>query len=46
MAEVIRGDFPGVEEVGGTSRLPVSVATLNLGPKPGDVGENLRLVGP
>lgn len=45
LAEVIRGDFPGVEEHGGTPRLPVSVATLNLGPEPGGVGENLRLAG-
>jgi 5-aminopentanamidase len=45
LAEVIRGDFPGVEEHGGTPRLPVSVAALNLGAEPGGVGENLRLAG-
>ncbi len=45
MAKVIRGDFPVVEEHGGTPRLPASIATLNLGPKPGRVGENLRRAG-
>ncbi|CAA9495921.1 MAG: hypothetical protein AVDCRST_MAG25-3642 [uncultured Rubrobacteraceae bacterium] len=45
MAKVIRGDFPGVGEHGGTPRLPGSIATLNLGPEPGAVGENLRLAG-
>ena len=45
MAEVIRGDFPGVEEHGGPPRPPGSVATLNLGAEPGAVGENLRLAG-
>ena len=43
MAEVIRGDFPGVEEHGGQPRLASSVAALNLGPEPGAVGDNLRL---
>jgi len=45
LAEVIRGDFPGVEEHGGTPRLPSSIAALNLGPEPGEVGDNLRLAG-
>lgn len=45
MAEVIRGDFPGVEEHGGPPRLPSSIAALNLGPAPGEVGGNLRLAG-
>ena len=43
MAEVIRGDFPIVEEHGGTPRLPSSIATLNLSPEPGGVESNLRL---
>src|ERR687893_3285414 len=45
LAKEIRGDFPVVEEHGGTPRLPTSIATLNLGPKPGRVGENLRRAG-
>lgn len=45
MAEVIRGDFPGVEERVGVSRPSPAVAAINLGPKPGDVGGNLRLAG-
>ena len=43
MAEVIRGDFPGVEERGGQPRLPLSIAALNLGPQPGAVEDNLGL---
>lgn len=45
MAEVIRGDFPGVEEHGGQPRLPSSIAALNLGPEPGAVHDNLWLAG-
>ena len=45
MAEVIRGDFPGVAEHGGAARLPLSVAALNLSPEPGGVSNNLRLAG-
>ena len=45
MAEVIRGDFPIVEEHGGARRLPLSIAALNLGPEPGGVSNNLRLAG-
>jgi 5-aminopentanamidase len=45
LAEVIRGDFPGVEEHGGAPRLPSSIAALNLGPEPGDVAGNLGLAG-
>ena len=45
MAEVIRGDFPIVEEHGGTPRLPISIAALNLSPEPGEVESNLRLAG-
>ncbi len=45
LAEVIRGDFPSVEEHGGTLRLTSSIAALNLSPEPGGVGGNLRLAG-
>jgi len=45
LAEVIRGDFPGVEERGGQPRLPSSIAALNLGPEPGGVESNLGLAG-
>lgn len=45
MAEVIRGDFPGVEEHGGAPRITSSIAALNLGPVPGEVAGNLRLAG-
>lgn len=43
LAEVIRGDFPGVEEHGGAPHLLSTVAALNLTPRPGDVPNNLRL---
>ncbi len=47
MAQVIHGEFaPGVEmadAVASTPQKTYSVATLNLGPKPGDVGGNLLL---
>ena len=45
MAEVIRGDFPGVVEHGGAPRPSSSIAALNLGPVPGEVAGNLRLAG-
>lgn len=45
MAEVIRGDFPNVEEHGGAPRPPSSIAALNLGPEPGGVAGNLGLAG-
>ena len=45
MAEVIRGDFPSVEEHSGTPGLPISIAALNLSPEPGEVEDNLRLAG-
>jgi predicted amidohydrolase len=45
LAEVIRGDFPVVEEHGGTPHLPLSIAALNLSPEPGGVRHNLRLAG-
>ena len=45
LAKVIRGDFPGVEEHGETTRLPSSIAALNLRPQPGEVEGNLRLAG-
>jgi len=45
LAEVIRGDFPGVVEHGGAPRPSSSIAALNLGPVPGEVAGNLRLAG-
>jgi hypothetical protein len=45
LAEVIRGDFPIVEEHGGAPRPPLSIAALNLSPGPGRVEDNLRLAG-
>jgi predicted amidohydrolase len=45
LADVIRGDFPVVEERAGAPRPLQTVAALNLSPEPGDVEGNLMLAG-